>query len=135
MDIHPDLETRYGKDWNAFVNLCEKAGRVPNVSVSFLGQRKRVRAGDLPKGVNYSAYGYGKDDMVSYIYDIRPQALSTVLRGLCDDKQGCGIATSTSADPSCEIVPPEVNETKEDKEIAKRRTYIEKRFKQMKGGQ
>lgn len=135
MDIHPDLETRYGRDWNAFVGLCEKAGRIPNVSVSFLGKVKQVKASELPEGTNYSAYGYGKDDMVNYIYDIKPRALSTVLEGLCNDKQGCGIATNTSADTSCDTKPPKVEEVKENKEDAKKRAYIEKRLKQMKGGQ
>jgi len=126
MDIHPKLNTRYGKDWNAFVELCDEAGLTPNVSISFLGKVKKVRASSLPEGSNYSAYGYKADDMVDYIYDVRPRALSTVLNGLCSDKQGCGIATNHSAceDGSC-TNPPE-NTPIESKEDAEKRAYLEK---------
>jgi hypothetical protein len=133
MDIHPKLNTRYGKDWNAFIELCDEAGRTPNVSISFLGKVRRVRASSLPEGSNYSNYGYKADDMVDYIYDVRPRALSTVLQGLCNDQQGCGIATDNSA---CETGscanPPEIT-PKENKEDAKRRAYLEKRLKKFGG--
>ena len=133
MDIHPKLNTRYGKDWQAFIELCEEAGRTPNVSISFLGKVKRVRASSLPEGSNYSAYGYKADDMVDYIYDVRPRALSTVLKGLCNDEQGCGIATNHSAceDGSCAIPPEKL--PKESKENAERRAYLEKRLRKFGG--
>ena len=133
MDIHPKLNTRYGKDWNAFVELCDEAGRTPNVSISFLGKVKRVRASSLPEGSNYSAYGYKADDMVDYIYDVRPRALSTVLQGLCGDKQGCGIATNNSEceDGSC-VIPLEES-PKGNKEDAEKRAYLEKRLKKFGG--
>lgn len=146
MDIHPKLNTRYGKDWNAFIELCDEAGRVPNVSISFLGKVKRVRANTLPEGSNYSDYGYGENDMVDYIYDVRPRALSTVLEGLCNDKQGCGIAIKNSAcdGDSCitdttngtEEKPVEVKPAEkksENKEDAEKRAYLEKRLKRIGG--
>lgn len=121
MDIHPKLSTHYGKDWNAFIELCEEAGRTPNVSISFLGKVKMVEARSLPKGSHYRANGYKATDMVPYIYDIRPRALSTVLTGLCDDKQGCGIATNNSAcdDGSCPNPPEKEPEANPEVEPAK----------------
>jgi hypothetical protein len=134
MDIHPKLNTRYGKDWNAFIELCDEAGRTPNVSISFLGKVRQIRASSLPEGSNYSNYGYKPDDMVDYIYDVRPRALSTVLQGLCNDKQGCGIATNNSAceNGSC-ANPPEITPTKENKENAEKRVYLNKRIKKFGG--
>jgi len=133
MDIHPSTDTRYGKDWQGFVKLCDEAGRTPNVSISFLGKVKRVRASSLPEGSNYSAYGYKADDMVDYIYDVRPRALSTVLQGLCNDKQGCGITTNNSAcdDGTCPI-PPEATPNGNKKD-AEKRVYLEKRIKKFGG--
>jgi len=133
MDIHPKLDTHYGKDWNAFIELCDEAGLTPNVSISFLGKVKKIRASSLPEGSNYSAYGYKPDDYVDYIYDVKPQALSTVLQGLCDSKHGCGIATNNSAceEGSC-ANPPETT-IKENEENAEKRAYLEKRIKKFGG--
>ncbi|RLI62135.1 MAG: hypothetical protein DRO67_07420 [Candidatus Asgardarchaeum californiense] len=91
MDIHINDKTQYASAWRGYVELCEQAGQTPNVSVSFFALTKYVKAKDLPKGINYSAYGYGEEDMVLYIYNIRPRALSTVFQGACNDKDGCGI--------------------------------------------
>ena len=127
MDIHPKLNTHFGKDWQAFIELCDEAGRTPNVSISFLARTKKVRASSLPEGSNYSAHGYKADDMVTYIYDVRPRALSTVLEGLCNDKQGCGIKTKNNSacdDGSC--ANPSEEKPKENTEDAEKRAYIEK---------
>jgi len=133
MDIHPSADTRHGKDWQGFVKLCDEAGRTPNVSISFLARVKKVRASSLPEGSNYSAYGYKEDDMVDYIYDVKPRALSTVLQGLCNDEQGCGIKTNNSGcdDGSCAI-PPEATPS-ENKEDAEKRAYLAKRIKKFGG--
>lgn len=132
MDIHADYNTYYGEAWKSYINLCEKAGQMPNVSISFLGKRKLVQARDLPAGSNYKAYGYSEDDYVSYIYDVLPTALSTVLKGICNNKQGCGIAINNS-DETTSCCEPELSENK--KEDAEKRAYLEKRLRKFKGGQ
>lgn len=134
MDIHADYDTYYGEAWKSYINLCEKAGQMPNVSISFLGKRKLVQAKNLPEGSNYQAYGFGEEDYVSYIYDVIPQALSTVLKGICNNKQGCGIAINNSVE-STTCSDPECVVKKEDKEDAEKRAYLEKRLKKFKGGQ
>ena len=137
MDIHPSLNTRYGRDWQGFVELCDNAGLTPNVSISFLGKVKRVKASSLPEGSNYEDYGYKADDMVDYIYDVRPRALSTVLKGLCDDKQGCGITTNNSEceSRSCTTNTTEtiIKENKKSVEDKKRRAYLKNRIKKFGG--
>lgn len=98
MDINIRDDTKYAKDWRAYVALCEEAGQIANVSVAFNAKTMLMKARDLPKGVNYKEQGYKKDDMVEYIYDIQPQALSTVLKGACNDKTGCGIGIQHNED-------------------------------------
>ena len=102
MDIVVNKETLYGKAWEAYINLCKEAGMTPNVSVAFLGKRGKMKAKDLPEGVDYTAYGLEDDDDIEYIYDIQPRALSTVLRGACNDKDGCGI-NNECKDGKCDL--------------------------------
>ena len=122
MDIVPKYDTFYGKAWKAYVDLVEEAGGIPNVSVHFDARIKRVKASELPEGVNYDAYGYGKDDYVDYIYDIVPGALSTVFRGACNDAMGCGIG-KTSDHCDCEN---DTNELEEPVDITKEKQEKER---------
>jgi hypothetical protein len=91
MDVNIVDTTYLASSWRGYVQLCEESNQTPNVSVAFLARVKTVRASDLPKGVDYKSQGYSAEDEVMYIHDIKPQALSTVLKGACDDQQGCGI--------------------------------------------
>jgi len=102
MNIHVNENTLYGKAWRSYVELCKEAGMTPNVSVAFLGKRGKMKAKDLPEGVEYAAYGLEDDDEIEYIYDIQPRALSTVLRGACNDKDGCGI-NNECKDGKCDL--------------------------------
>jgi len=98
MDVHIVDKTHYASAWRGYVELCEQSNQTPNVSVSFMAKTKAVKVSDLPDDVDYKAYGLSEDDHVSYIYDIQPQALSTVFRGACSDKDGCGIGMCQNQD-------------------------------------
>ena len=79
-----------------------------------------VKVKDLPKGVKYDYEDTPeKDAVIPYIYDIIPQALSTVWKGACGDKDGCGIRTKCETD-KCDL-------SKEDYE--KRRQEIIKKLR------
>jgi len=134
MDIHICDNTQYASAWRGYVELCELAGQTPNVSVSFLAKTKYVRASDLPKGVNYQAYGYSEGDMVLYVYDIKPQALSTVFRGVCNDKNGCGIGKSYSESKDSETTNDEQTscdpESKDEPEVTEVTLEEEEKIKQ-----
>lgn len=91
MDIVIDDKTLHAETWHGYISLCEKAGKTPNVSVTFQAKIGTMQVKDLPKEVNYFEQGLSKDDFVEFIFDIKPTALSTVLRGACNDKDGCGI--------------------------------------------
>lgn len=101
MDIHIEKETMYAEAWEGYMKLCEKAGKIPNVSTTYYGKRKLVKVSELPEGTNYEEEGYSKDDLVPYLYEVEPICISTVLGGKCDDKAGCGIRNSETS-CSCE---------------------------------
>jgi hypothetical protein len=122
MDINVVDNTHYSSAWRGYVELCELAGQTPNVSVSFLAKTKRVKVSDLPEGVDYSSYGYSEDDVVNYIYDIQPQALSTVFRGACDDEQGCGIGKCSNQ--SAEVKEDNISEEEVTEDSREREEII-----------
>jgi len=98
MNIQVNRETMYGKAWEKYVETCELAGIIPNVSVTYLGRQKLIKANELPEGTDYKSEGYSDNDLVPILTDVEPVCVSTVLRGRCDDKDGCGIQDSFSQD-------------------------------------
>ncbi len=117
MRLTVDENTMYGNTWKSFVNLCSKAGKVPNVSVSVLGRVKYMKAKDLPEGVDASEYG--EEEMVPYFEEIIPRAVSTVLQGAWSEKDGCGIVNNSSSESS------EVEDEKADQEKLERQKLID----------
>ena len=89
LNIEPDCE--FTAAWQAYVKLCERAGRIPNVSVTYYAKRDWITASELPKNVPWKKEGYGKDDLVPVLNWIGPVCVSTVLEGRCNDKDGCGL--------------------------------------------
>ena len=98
MDIEVNPNTQYGKAWEAYVETCKMAGIIPNVSVTYMGRQKLLKANELPEGTDYKSEGYSDNDLVPVLQDVEPICVSTVLRGRCNDKDGCGIQTSFSQD-------------------------------------
>lgn len=91
MDIKVNNETMYARAWKAYVETCELAGKIPNVSVTYLGRQKLVAAKELPNGADYKSEGFSDDDFVPVLTNVEPVCISTVLQGRCNDKDGCGI--------------------------------------------
>lgn len=89
-DIHIMRSAEKYQLWRGFVDINQKINRTPNVSVSFYSSKKKMKAGEL-KGIDFAANGYKSEDDVEYLYDLDFQALSTVFKGACSDKDGCGI--------------------------------------------
>jgi len=90
-DIFVNEKAPHYNTWKNFIDVSKDAGRTPNVSVSFWGSNKKVKANELPTGTSFQQQGYEENDEVPYLYDLQFQALSTVFQGACDDKAGCGI--------------------------------------------
>ncbi len=91
MTLNIEPSTHFANDWEAYVKLCNSAGKIPNVSVTYYAKRNFIHASDLPKNVPWKKEGYGKDDLVPVMTQITPVCVSTVLEGRCNDKDGCGI--------------------------------------------
>lgn len=120
MDIHVVDSTLYSSAWRGFIELCERTGSIPNVSISFLAKVGTMKAKDLPSGVDYAQYGIEDDDVVEYIYGIEPRALSTVLEGACNDKDGCGIRiekVNTNESSTCDCESQDYDEEEEKRKI------------------
>lgn len=114
MDIVINDNTLYASAWRGYVDLCEKAGQTPNVSISFKAKTGMMRASDLPEGIDYKQYGYSEDDMIPYFYDVRPDALSTVFKGACSDTDGCGIGKQCSESDGEDSENEELEKQKEE---------------------
>lgn len=98
MNIEVNPNTQYAKAWEAYVETCKMAGLTPNVSVTYLGRQKSLKANELPEGVDYKSEGYSDNDLVPVLIEVEPVCVSTVLQGRCNDKDGCGIQDSCSCD-------------------------------------
>ena len=95
-DIHVLRSAEKYQLWRGFVDINQRINRVPNVSVSFYSSKKKMKAKEL-EGIDFAADGYKGDDEVEYLYDLDFQALSTVFKGACSDKDGCGIGIKQDA--------------------------------------
>jgi len=127
MELHTHKKTKEYEAWEAFVELCEMAGRVPNVSVTYYGKQRFVKASELPDGANYESEGYHKDDMVPILHNVLPICVSTVLRGKCSDKGGCGIrntCTSEKCGSESESSEKSDEQKKLDEEIEQKRQEL-----------
>lgn len=125
MDLMPVEETAGYEAWKGFITLCEKAGQIPNVSVTYYGKQKSINASELPQEVMENE-GLSPNDKVTVLYNIVPVCVSTVLIGRCSDKGGCGIrnteSTCGSNSESCDCEKPK--DTKLDEEIEKKRQEL-----------
>lgn len=124
MELHVHNRTKFAEAWEAYIELCELAGKIPNVSTTYYANRKFVPVTELPKECDWKAEGYGKEDLVPVIVEMRPVCVSTVLRGRCDDKGGCGIRnTDSKTDEHSDSCDCEEH-TELDKEIEKKRQEL-----------
>lgn len=117
MELNIAPETKFASAWKAYVSLCEQAGQIPNVSVTYYGKRDWITASELPKDVPWKKEGYSKDDLVPVLNEITPICVSTVLQGRCNDKDGCGIRNiekDTCTDGTCTKIDTELEEKRQE---------------------
>lgn len=91
MALNIESSTQFADAWEAYVKLCQRAGKIPNVSVTYYAKRNWILAASLPKNVPWKKEGYRDDDLVPIISELTPICVSTVLEGRCNDKDGCGL--------------------------------------------
>jgi len=102
MQLNTEPDCEFTAAWTAYTKLCERAGRIPNVSVTYYGKRDWILASTLSKDIPWKKEGYGKDDLVPILNEITPVCVSTVLQGRCGDKDGCGLRNDKIEDPELE---------------------------------
>lgn len=98
MELNIDSNVPRSKEWEGYISLCEKAGQIPNVSVTYLAKRSFIALSTLPPEVQKKAkeVGYGKEDLVPILNNITPVCVTTCFMGRCGDKDGCGIRNTDS---------------------------------------
>lgn len=132
-NVHIEKTAPRYTDWESYINISAKIGRMPNVSMFVYGKIEFIEARKLPKNSRYGANGYKADDLVPCMTNIIPFMVSTVTHGTCDDKKGCGIKQSCN-DGSCENDSQGLEEiTKSVEEKNKQIAYYKNRLKSLKG--
>lgn len=132
MELVIHNKTKFAQAWEGFVELCEMAGQIPNVSVTYYGKQEFVLAKNLPPEADWEKEGYGKDDLVPVLVEIKPVCVSTVLEGRCNDKDGCGIRNALNA--KCGSTSGECDPCLDkalDDKLEERRQELIKRIKEL----
>lgn len=102
MDVNIYKKSEKYKSWRSFIDICEKANKIPNVSVALNATPKAVHVSSLNQE-DREDYGFKGDETVVSLCDIIPKALTTCIKGACDDKRGCGLANNnTVIEQTCE---------------------------------
>jgi hypothetical protein len=102
MDVNVYKKSEKYKSWKSFIDINKKANKTPNVSVSMTATPKLINVGALEKA-DMEDYGFKGDETVISLCDIIPKALTTCIKGACDDKKGCGLAhNNTIIERTCE---------------------------------
>lgn len=140
MELVIHNRTKFAEAWQAYVELCELAGQIPNVSVTYFAERKFVPTSELPKEADWKKEGYGKDDLIPVLTNIIPFCVSTVLQGRCGDKDGCGLRESCGCNQPeldeaekqlVEQLNDDNQESENDSELVKKREEQIKRIKKL----
>lgn len=102
MDVNVYKHSEKYKSWKSFIDINKKANKTPNVSVSISATPKAMSVSQLDQ-TNVADYGFKGDETVISLCDIIPKALTTCIKGACDDKKGCGLANNNSViEQTCE---------------------------------
>jgi len=129
-NVHIEKTAPRYSEWKNYIDISAKIGRTPNVSMFVYGKIEYKQARELPTNSGYRKAGYKADDLVPCMTNIMPFMVSTVTRGTCDDKKGCGIKQSCD-DGSCALDKEDnlENETMDSEQVKK---SIEAKNKQIK---
>lgn len=121
--------------WQSYIDICKASGTIPNVSAAIDGAMKFERAGNLPiTEKEYMDQGYNKNDFVPYVDFIKPRGLTTAIRGVCDDKKGCGLGIRFEENESnCDCSSSGACENNNDNKDIEWKKYLERRINEMKG--
>ena len=107
---------KYGV-WKSYMDITKDAKRIPNVSIFGFYKSKAIRKSQIPSGTVIPKTALHGDYIIA-MADLIPFAITTCLKGKCDDVAGCGISTGFTEDGAqCDCtsgvcIPPEKEDTK-----------------------
>lgn len=89
--IYPEEKMPKYETWHAFMDLNEKAGMTPNISVEYMSNDEQIPANELAGLVDYKEAGFKDDDLIWVERSYRFLGAASVNMGACSDEDGCGI--------------------------------------------
>lgn len=95
--MHINHDAPKYKTWKNFVDTSRDAGRIPNVSIFGFSNFISMNVDDIPKGVKIPIDAVHNGKVIA-MGDMFPFAITTCLKGKCDDVAGCGISTGFTSD-------------------------------------
>jgi hypothetical protein len=94
MYIFPDEHMPSYGTWKSFVDMCQRNGKTPNVSIEAMVTQEQMMAKNIPvENLDYKQYDLNDEDLVWVETSYRFIGAATVWMGACDDSDGCGIIT------------------------------------------
>ena len=120
--------------WRNYIDICRAAGTIPNTSLNGMARFGMMDVKELPSGVKVPKDAVDSQGNVVYVKELYPNAVTTCLRGKCDDKDGCGVDVSNSCNCDSVSCSNEENEDKEcNSEDSEYRDYLIHRLNKTKG--
>ncbi len=143
--MHISHESPKYQTWKSFMDISKDANRIPNVSIFGFYKAKAIHKSKIAAGA-IIPQGALRGDYVIAMTHMIPFAITTCLKGKCDDAAGCGISVGFSEDGNpcdctsgvCDIPKVSENTEKEEKkpEISKEELEkierLKKRIKELK---
>ncbi len=142
--MHISHESPKYQAWSSFMNISKDAKRTPNVSIFGFYKAKAIHKREIPSGVvipDSAKHG----DYVIAMSDMIPFAVTTCLRGKCDEVAGCGISTGFTKEgeecdsttgvcdiPVVELTGDDIPVDKPSKEDVEKLERLKKRIKEFK---
>jgi len=95
--------------WRNYIDICSASGRIPNTSMMGWASFGMMDAKELPKGTKIPEGAKDDNGNVYYLKELHPVAVTTCLRGKCNDSDGCGVDIGNSCE-SCNTQPEETKD-------------------------
>lgn len=121
VDIHILKESPMANSWKSYYDVCSKAGRMPNVSAFGFKRMTLMKASQMP--VDYKAFGLQGNATITALTYMDLVAGSTVYRGACNEKDGCGMPIK-----ACEDQHMDLPDTHDERVV-----YLRERIKKLGG--
>jgi hypothetical protein len=95
LKMHINQDAPKYKSWKNLVDIANDAGKIPNVSIFGFSKFERKPISSLPSNAKIPI-GVSSNGTIISMASIVPFAVTTCLRGKCNDSEGCGISSRFS---------------------------------------